>query len=88
MSKNTLLLTDTADTVSTETSQSTSPQSTSQSASQSSSQSTLQSTLQSLSLSQRKTKIRKTNVFKSSGLYLPIIVVIYYHYNLLSFLMY
>ena len=50
MSKNTLLLTETADTVSTETSQ---------------------------SLSQRKTKIRKTNVFKSSGLYLPIIVVIY-----------
>lgn len=74
MSKNTLLLTDTADTVSTETSQSTSPQSTSQSASQSSSQSTLQLTSQ--SLSQRKTKIRKTNVFKS-GLYLPIIVVIY-----------
>jgi len=67
MSKNTLLLTETADTVSTETSQSTSPQSTSQSASQSLSQ----------SLSQRKTKIRKTNVFKSSGLYLPIIVVIY-----------
>jgi len=86
MFKNTLLLTETADTVSTETSQSTSPQSTSQSASQSSSQSTLQ--LTSLSLSQRKTKIRKTNVFKSSGLYLPIIVVIYYHYNLLSFLMY
>ena len=75
MFKNTLLLTDTADTVSTETSQSTSPQSTSQSASQSSSQSTLRLTSQ--SLSQRKTKIRKTNVFKSSGLYLPIIVVIY-----------
>jgi hypothetical protein len=33
--------------------------------------------LTSQSLSQRKTKIRKTNVFKSSGLYLPIIVVIY-----------
>jgi len=75
MSKNTLLLTETADTVSTETSQSTSPQSTSQSASQSSSQSTLRLTSQ--SLSQRKTKIRKTNVFKSSGLYLPIIVVTY-----------
>jgi len=71
MSKNTLLLTETADTVSTETSQSTSPQSTSQS----SSQSTLRLTSQ--SLSQRQTKIRKTNVFKSSGLYLPIIVVIY-----------
>ena len=79
MSKNTLLLTETADTVSTETSQSTSPQSTSQSTSQSASQSSSQSTLRltSQSLSQRKTKIRKTNVFKSSGLYLPIIVVIY-----------
>jgi hypothetical protein len=80
MSKNTLLLTDTADIESTETSQSTSPQSASQQstsppASQSSSQSTLQSTLQ--LLSQRRTKIRKINVFEFSDLYLPVIVVIY-----------
>ena len=78
MSKNTLLLTDTADTESTE-SQSTLPQSASstspKSASQSSSQSTLQSTLQ--LLSQRRTKIRKINVFEFSDLYLPVIVVIY-----------
>ena len=79
MPKNTLLLTDTADAVSTETSQSTSPQS----ASQSSSQSTLQSTLQ--SSPQRRQKIRKLNVFEFSDLYLPVIVIIYYYYNLLSF---
>jgi len=76
MSKNTLLLTDTADIESTETSQSTSPQSASQQstsppASQSSSQSTLQS------LPQRRQKIRKLNVFEFSDLYLPVIVVIY-----------
>ena len=70
-------MTDTADTESTETSPPTS-RSTSQSASQSASQSsssTLQSTFQ--PLSQRKTKIRKKNVFEFSELYLPIIVVIY-----------
>jgi len=78
MSKNTLLLTDAADTELPE-SQSTLPQSVSstspKSASQSSSQSTLQSTLQ--SLPQRRQKIRKLNVFESSDLYLPVIVVIY-----------
>ena len=35
------------------------------------------STDTSQSTSQKKTKIRKTNVFESSGLFLPIIVVIY-----------
>ena len=74
MSKNTLLLTDTADTESPE-SQSTLPQSASSASQSTTSPQSSQSTLQ--SLPQRRTKIRKLNVFEFSDLYLPVIVVIY-----------